>query len=109
MALTRLLSGAEKKLFLSMLDDRPWLNKENPPELNQGLIKRILWQKFKLEKLENRRDVTFFCSQGFSFGRFSILCNNEPKSVVLWLERNSAIWLIYDALQLFSLAKITSF
>ncbi|MEI6066075.1 MAG: glycosyltransferase family 1 protein [Methylococcaceae bacterium] len=35
---------------LATLEDRPWLVKINPPALDQGLIKRILWQKFKLSQ-----------------------------------------------------------
>ena len=33
---------------LSVIDDRPWLDKLNPPELEKGLLQRILWQRFQL-------------------------------------------------------------
>ena len=35
---------------LAAIEDRPWLLKLNPPELDRGMIKRILWQKFKLSQ-----------------------------------------------------------
>jgi glycosyltransferase involved in cell wall biosynthesis len=35
---------------LAKLDDKPWLIKNNPPELNKGLIRRTLWQKQKLPR-----------------------------------------------------------
>jgi glycosyltransferase involved in cell wall biosynthesis len=36
---------------LAALEDRPWLVKVNPPDLDQGLLHRTLWQKFKLSNL----------------------------------------------------------
>ncbi len=35
---------------LASLEDRPWLVKLNPPDLEEGLIKRMRWQKFKLSR-----------------------------------------------------------
>jgi len=35
---------------LKSLDDRPWLVKRYPPELDKGLLKRSLWQYFLLSK-----------------------------------------------------------
>lgn len=35
---------------LAALANRPWLDKRNPPELNQGLLHRIAWQRFQLSK-----------------------------------------------------------
>ena len=32
------------KTTLSALDERPWLEKRNPPELDEGIIKRTMWQ-----------------------------------------------------------------
>lgn len=33
---------------LSKLPDRPWLKLANPPALNQNLLRRVWWQRFKL-------------------------------------------------------------
>ncbi len=33
---------------LKILDDRPWLEKRTPAELNKGLLRRALWQRFCL-------------------------------------------------------------
>ncbi len=35
---------------LKAVDDRPWLEKRNPPELDKGLLQRTLWQRFVLSK-----------------------------------------------------------
>ena len=44
---------------LNLIDDRPWLLKENKPALEKGLFFRVLWQRFTLSKLarEARCDV----------------------------------------------------
>lgn len=36
------------KETLGLLVDRPWLDKVSPPEQDGGLVKRTLWQRFKL-------------------------------------------------------------
>lgn len=38
------------KSILNALEDRPWLSKLNPQALNQGLLKRSLWQRFRLSQ-----------------------------------------------------------
>ena len=35
---------------LNALDDRPWLDKRNPPMLDKGLLQRSLWQRFSLSQ-----------------------------------------------------------
>jgi glycosyltransferase involved in cell wall biosynthesis len=35
---------------LAAIEDRPWLVKLNPPELNGGMVKRIFWQKWNLSQ-----------------------------------------------------------
>lgn len=35
---------------LQALEDQPWLSKRNPPALNQGLLKRALWQRYHLSQ-----------------------------------------------------------
>ena len=35
---------------LSMLDDRPWLDKRSPPALDKALLRRSLWQRFSLSR-----------------------------------------------------------
>jgi len=39
------------KNTLEMLCNRPWLEKNYTPEIDQGLFSRICWQKYKLPKL----------------------------------------------------------
>ena len=36
------------KPTLNALEEKPWLSKNNPSALNQGLLKRTLWQRFYL-------------------------------------------------------------
>ena len=35
---------------LNALDERPWIDKRNPPALDKGLIQRILWQRYSLSQ-----------------------------------------------------------
>jgi glycosyltransferase involved in cell wall biosynthesis len=37
-----------RKAILAALDDNPWLDKRNPPELEKGLLQRSLWQRYHL-------------------------------------------------------------
>lgn len=36
---------------LNELDDRPWLDKRNPPALDKGLLQRSLWQRYRLSQV----------------------------------------------------------
>ena len=46
---------------LQALDNRPWLDKRNPPALDQGLLQRTLWQRYRLSQAarDERCDVLF--------------------------------------------------
>jgi glycosyltransferase involved in cell wall biosynthesis len=46
---------------LNQIDERPWLIKITPKELNYGLIYRLMWQKFKLARsaTDNKCDLIF--------------------------------------------------
>ncbi len=35
---------------LDTIEDRPWLIKIKPPELDKGVLNRILWERFELTK-----------------------------------------------------------
>ena len=35
---------------LCALDDRPWLDKRNPPALDKGLLQRSLWQRYRFSQ-----------------------------------------------------------
>lgn len=65
---------------LALLDDKPWLVKENPPELNQGIFRRVLWQKFKLSRvaLAIGCDVLFIPGGSYAghFRPFVTICLN---------------------------------
>ncbi len=61
-------SGAKT---LSALDDRLWLDKRNPPDLDKGLIKRSLWQCFHLAKaVRNEGCSVLFVPGGSYAGSF---------------------------------------
>ena len=38
------------KTGLKLIEDRPWLVKRNPAALDQGLLQRTLWQRFRLSQ-----------------------------------------------------------
>jgi len=38
------------KPTLKLLEDKPWLSKRNPSALDKGLIKRSLWQRYRLSQ-----------------------------------------------------------
>lgn len=57
---------------LAMLDDRPWLEKLNPPELDQGLMTRTLWQHFRLSRAaQNAKCDLLFVPGGSYSGSFA--------------------------------------
>jgi len=49
------------QVTLSALDDRPWLDKRNPPALDKGLFQRSLWQRYRLSQVAREAgcDVLF--------------------------------------------------
>jgi glycosyltransferase involved in cell wall biosynthesis len=53
---------------LNLIDDRPWIDKRSPPTLNGGLIKRTLWQRFRLSAVARieRCDVLFVPGGSFA-------------------------------------------
>lgn len=61
--------GAEA---LAKLPERPWLEKVNPPELNLGLLRRILWQRFSLSREARAKKCNVLFVPGGSYaGSFS--------------------------------------
>jgi glycosyltransferase involved in cell wall biosynthesis len=59
------------KATLSVIEDRPWMIKRNPSQLNQGLIKRSYWQLFCLSTAVRKEgcDVLFVLG-GSYLGKF---------------------------------------
>ncbi|KRH96858.1 glycosyltransferase family 1 protein [Cylindrospermopsis sp. CR12] len=56
---------------LASLSERPWLKKINPPQLDQGVFSRILWQNLQLSK--SSQDLgcdLLFVPGGSYFGNF---------------------------------------
>jgi glycosyltransferase involved in cell wall biosynthesis len=53
---------------LAALEDRPWLEKVNPPELDGGVLRRALWQRFHLSEAarESCCDVLFVPGGSFA-------------------------------------------
>jgi len=66
--------------ILAALEDRPWLVKLCPPVLDQGLFKRILWQKFTLSKAARAASCDLLFVPGGSYaGSFKpvvTMCRN---------------------------------
>ena len=52
---------------LELVEDRPWLKKRNPPALDQGMLKRIFWQSFKLSKAARDEGCSVLFIPGGSF------------------------------------------
>ncbi len=52
---------------LNALEDRAWLIKRNPPALNKGLLKRVLWQKFSLSRLARHENCCVLFVPGGSY------------------------------------------
>ncbi len=56
---------------LASLADRPWLDKRQPPELDQGLLVRSFWQRTQLSKVALEAGcVLLFVPGGSYVGRF---------------------------------------
>ena len=52
---------------LSLLDSRPWLVKRSLPELNGGVVTRLLWQFFKLTRLLEVENCSILFVPGGNF------------------------------------------
>jgi glycosyltransferase involved in cell wall biosynthesis len=52
---------------LAALQDRPWLVKHNPPELDRGILTRTLWQKFKLSQVAREAGCDLLFVPGGSY------------------------------------------
>lgn len=52
---------------LSAIEERPWLKKINPSELERGLVPRIFWQRFTLSKELNELGCDLLFVPGGSF------------------------------------------
>lgn len=55
------------KSTLNAIKDRPWLTKYNPIALNQGLLRRVIWQRFSLSKAARRNNCTILLVPGGSY------------------------------------------
>lgn len=64
--ITRVVVWGGAKL-LAILDEHYWLTKVNPPELDQGLINRTLWQCFKLSDAANKAGCNILFVPGGSY------------------------------------------
>jgi len=65
---------------LSRIEDRPWLEKRSDPALEAHLLKRIVWQRWKLDKLITASGVDLLLVPGGS-----IITNFRP---VVTMSRN---------------------
>lgn len=55
---------------LATLEDRPWLEKRNPPELDQGLFHRMRWQRFQLSNAAEVSGCDLLFVPGGSYAGF---------------------------------------
>lgn len=55
------------KNTLNAIEDRSWLTKYSPIALNQGLLKRIIWQRFYLSKAVRNENCTILLVPGGSY------------------------------------------
>ena len=53
--------------ILAALEDRPWLEKRNPPELEHGLPLRVFWQRHRLSKAAYREECDVLFVPGGSY------------------------------------------
>lgn len=51
---------------LAQIEDRPWLEKRGDPELEAHLLRRIIWQRWKLDKLVRAMGVDLLLAPGGS-------------------------------------------
>ena len=51
---------------LAKIEDRPWLEKRSDPELEAHLLRRIIWQRWKLDKLVRAMGVDLLLAPGGS-------------------------------------------
>jgi glycosyltransferase involved in cell wall biosynthesis len=51
---------------LAQIEDRPWLEKRSDPELEANLLRRIIWQRWKLDKLVRAMGVDLLLAPGGS-------------------------------------------
>jgi glycosyltransferase involved in cell wall biosynthesis len=55
------------KSTLNALEEKPWLTKLNPPLLDQGLFKRVYWQRFFLSKAARYENCDLLFVPGGSY------------------------------------------
>lgn len=52
---------------LNAVDDRPWIDKHNPPALDKGLFQRTLWQRYSLSQAARDADCDVLFVPGGSY------------------------------------------
>jgi len=52
---------------LETIEDRPWLKKIKPPELDKSLLNRELWQRYELSKVSETKECDVLFVPGGSF------------------------------------------
>lgn len=82
---------------LHQIEDRPWLEKINPSELEHGLLQRSLWQKFKLAKAAENSGCDVLLVPGGSYsGNFQPFVTMSRNLLPFeWKEMRRYSWSLY--------------
>jgi hypothetical protein len=80
---------------LERIEDRPWLEKRSDPALESHILKRVVWQRWKLIKLISSIGVDLLFMPGRSIiTDFCPVVTMEPQYVTVRMAGTEAIWLL---------------
>lgn len=73
---------------LRLVDDKPWIIKRNPQALNKGLLRRVLWQRYRLSKMARIEgcDLLFVPGGSFSGNFYPVVSMSQNLLPFEWLE-----------------------
>jgi glycosyltransferase involved in cell wall biosynthesis len=79
---------------LNALEDRPWLDKVNPHELNKGLLQRSLWQRYRLSRAAREAgcDVLFVPGGSYAGNFHPVVTMSRNMLPFEWIELNRYGW-----------------
>lgn len=82
---------------LNALEDHPWLDKRNPPELDRGLVRRSLWQRYSLSTAARDAgcDVLFVPGGNYAGNFHPIVTMSRNMLPFEWCETKRYGWSIF--------------
>src|SRR3990172_6752011 len=90
---------------LNCLEDRPWLKKKHDPMLDENLIKRFYWQRFRLDRLIQKElcDILFVPGGTYTgtFRPFATFSQNLLPFEWLEARRYGVSWMLLKMLLLY--------